>query len=63
MTSKMTPDGSRGADALRAIREKLGPWGRVDVRPEEMALLQDWQAACDDPDRRRELTRIIHQLG
>jgi len=63
MTSNLTPDGLRGADALRTIRKNLVSIDRAVLRPEEMALLQDWHADCNDPDNCRELTRIIRHFA
>ena len=63
MTSDRTPDGLHGADALCTIRDKTGPLACISLRPEEAAMLQDWHAACDDPDRRRALSGIIRRLS
>jgi len=63
MTGEETPDGGYGRDALYAIRERIGHMSDAGLRAEELDLLRQWHAACEDPARRYELSRIIGLFG
>ncbi|WP_422029091.1 hypothetical protein [Roseovarius sp.] len=63
MGKRLTPGSGTWTERLAAIRKCLEDAPEGALRPEEMALLEDWYTACDDPEQRRRLGQIMHALG
>jgi hypothetical protein len=63
MRKRLPPGGGSWAETLSAIRKSLEDKPDGALRPEEMAMLEDWYTACEDPDQRRRLGQIMRALG
>ena len=63
MRKRLTPVGGSWAETLAAIRESLENTPEGALRPEELAMLEDWYSACEDPEQRRRLGQIMRALG
>ncbi|MEQ8899324.1 MAG: hypothetical protein RID23_19775 [Roseovarius sp.] len=63
MRKRLVPEGGAWADRLAAIRKSLEDAPEGALRPEELALLEDWYTACEDPEQRQRLGQIMRVLG
>ena len=63
MGKRLTPEGASWAETLAAIRKGLEDQPDGPLRPEELAMLEDWYASCEDPDQRQRLGQIMRVLG
>ncbi|KZY40130.1 hypothetical protein A3731_01705 [Roseovarius sp. HI0049] len=63
MRKRLTPEGGTFTQTLAAIRKRLEDRPDGALRPEELALLEDWYTECEDPEQRRRLGQIMRVLG
>lgn len=63
MGKRLTPEGSQWLERLADIRQCMEDRPEGQLRPEEVALLQDWHRTCEDPEQRQRLGEIISVLG